>query len=80
LRAAAPGPLRLAPEGTVHAHGALAAARAGCFKKVDNNCAVQLSSVWMDIDAVDFYSEPYDCAILLGNGRFGRYRELQAVR
>ncbi|MEW9683142.1 LysR substrate-binding domain-containing protein [Pseudomonas sp. TE50-2] len=40
------------------------------FKKVDNSCSVQLSSVWMDIDAVDFYSEPYDCAILLGNGRF----------
>ncbi|WP_194788497.1 LysR substrate-binding domain-containing protein [Pseudomonas sp. UFMG81] len=40
------------------------------FKKVDNSCPVQLSSVWMDIDAVDFYSEPYDCAILLGNGRF----------
>ncbi|MDR2306981.1 MAG: LysR family transcriptional regulator [Paucimonas sp.] len=40
------------------------------FKKADNSCAVQLSSVWMDIDAVDFYSEPYDCAILLGNGRF----------
>lgn len=40
------------------------------FKRVDNNCSVQLSSVWMDIDTVDFYSEPYDCAILLGNGRF----------
>lgn len=40
------------------------------FKKVQDNCVVQLSSVWMDIDSVDFYSEPYDCAILLGNGRF----------
>ena len=40
------------------------------FKKIDNSCTVQLSSVWMDIDTVDFYSEPYDCAILLGNGRF----------
>ena len=40
------------------------------FKKVDDSCSVQLSSVWMDIDTVDFYSEPYDCAILLGNGRF----------
>ena len=39
------------------------------FKKVENNYPVQLSSVWMDIDAVDFYSEPYDCAILLGDGR-----------
>ncbi|ORC58818.1 LysR family transcriptional regulator [Pseudomonas floridensis] len=32
---------------------------------------VQLSSVWMDFDSVDLYSEPYDCAILLGNGNFG---------
>ncbi|AIR90727.1 LysR substrate-binding domain-containing protein [Pseudomonas cremoricolorata] len=40
------------------------------FKKLDDTCSVQLSSVWMDIDSVDFYSEPYDCAILLGNGRF----------
>lgn len=40
------------------------------FKKVENSCSVQLSSVWMDIDSVDFYSEPYDCAILLANGRF----------
>lgn len=40
------------------------------FKRIDDNCSVQLSSVWMDIDTVDFYSEPYDCAILLGNGRF----------
>ncbi|WP_019098712.1 LysR substrate-binding domain-containing protein [Pseudomonas putida] len=40
------------------------------FKKHEDNCSVQLSSVWMDIDSVDFYSEPYDCAILLANGRF----------
>jgi DNA-binding transcriptional LysR family regulator len=32
---------------------------------------VQLASVWMDFDSVDFYAEPYDCAILLGNGHFG---------
>jgi DNA-binding transcriptional LysR family regulator len=25
----------------------------------------------MDIDTVDFFSEPYDCAILLGSGSFG---------
>ncbi|WP_442107809.1 LysR substrate-binding domain-containing protein [Pseudomonas sp. NUPR-001] len=31
---------------------------------------VQLSSVWMDIDSVDFYSEPYDAAMLLADGRF----------
>ncbi len=40
------------------------------FKKAEDNCSVQLSSVWMDIDTVDFYSEPYDCAILLASGRF----------
>lgn len=33
--------------------------------------AIQLASVWMDVDSVDFYAEPYDCAILLGNGQFG---------
>jgi len=31
---------------------------------------VQLSSVWMDIDRVDFYSEPFEAAILLADGRF----------
>ncbi|OCT22143.1 LysR substrate-binding domain-containing protein [Pseudomonas putida] len=40
------------------------------FKRIDDSCSVQLSSVWMDIDTVDFYSEPYDCAILLGSGNF----------
>lgn len=41
------------------------------FKKTSNQYSVQISSVWMDIDEVDFYSEPYDCAILLGSGNFG---------
>lgn len=41
------------------------------FRQADNHCNVQLSSVWMDIDTVDLYSEPYDCAILLGPGHFG---------
>lgn len=41
------------------------------FNRVEGNCSVQLSSVWMDVDEVDFYSEPYDCAILLGDGNFG---------
>ncbi|CDZ94717.1 LysR family transcriptional regulator [Pseudomonas saudiphocaensis] len=31
---------------------------------------VQLTSVWMDVDSVDFHSEPFDCAILLGSGDF----------
>ncbi|WP_404438580.1 LysR substrate-binding domain-containing protein [Stutzerimonas chloritidismutans] len=29
---------------------------------------VQLTSAWMDLDAVDFHNEPFDCAILLGHG------------
>ena len=41
------------------------------LKKTSNQYSVQISSVWMDIDEVDFYSEPYDCAILLGSGNFG---------
>lgn len=41
------------------------------FRQAGNHCNVQLSSVWMDIDTVDLYTEPYDCAILLGPGHFG---------
>ncbi len=41
------------------------------FNSADASAAVQLSSVWMDIDTVDFQAEPYDCAVLLGNGQFG---------
>ncbi|MFO2466054.1 LysR substrate-binding domain-containing protein [Pseudomonas sp. 15FMM2] len=41
------------------------------FNRANSDCSVQLSSVWMDVDEVDFYSEPYDCAILLGDGNFG---------
>ncbi|MCK7450032.1 LysR substrate-binding domain-containing protein [Enterobacter chengduensis] len=36
---------------------------------------VEIASVWMDIDSVDFSREPYDCAILLGNGYFGESTE-----
>lgn len=46
----------------------------GClarFKAVAPQVPVQLASVWMDVDSVDFSREPYDCAILLGNGQFG---------
>ncbi|KPY51042.1 Transcriptional regulator, LysR family, partial [Pseudomonas syringae pv. rhaphiolepidis] len=32
------------------------------FKKPAPALPVQLSSVWMDFDSVDFYSEPFDCA------------------
>lgn len=32
---------------------------------------VHVTSVWMDVDHIDFRHEPFDCAILLGNGHFG---------
>lgn len=42
------------------------------FRNSQPGFEVQIASIWMDIDSVDFLSEPYDCAILLGSGRFGR--------
>lgn len=39
------------------------------FQQQPEGFVVHLSSVWMDIDQVDFHSEPYDCAILLGNAQ-----------
>lgn len=41
------------------------------FKQTASTLPVQLASVWMDFDSVDFYSEPYDCAIILSDGHFG---------
>lgn len=46
----------------------------GCLHALRNTAPgfeVQASSIWMDIDTVDFATEPYDCAILLGAGHFG---------
>lgn len=42
------------------------------FNQQHKTIETQLASVWMDIDVVDFNAEPYDCAILLGNGEFGK--------
>ncbi len=45
----------------------------GCLHALRNTAPgfeVQASSIWMDIDTVDFATEPYDCAILLGAGHF----------
>ncbi|MBV6286750.1 LysR family transcriptional regulator [Pseudomonas aegrilactucae] len=47
----------------------------GCIQRYTAADAVQLASVWMDVDSVDFAHEPYDCAVLLGNGQFGRQVE-----
>ncbi|MGE0970398.1 LysR substrate-binding domain-containing protein [Klebsiella sp. WOUb02] len=41
------------------------------FRQQHQRPEIELSSVWMDKDSVDFAREPYDCAILLGNGNFG---------
>lgn len=41
------------------------------FREQYSTPKIEISSVWMDTDTVDFSREPYDCAILLGNGHFG---------
>lgn len=46
------------------------------YKQQNPSEEVHMNSVWMDVDTVDFYSEPYDCAILLGNGNFGKNLEM----
>lgn len=43
----------------------------GSFRAHHTSPKIEASSVWMDIDGVDFDREPYDCAILLRNGHFG---------
>jgi len=40
------------------------------FRLDQPQARVQLTSAWMDLDAVDFDGEPFDCAVLLGNGSF----------
>ncbi|MFK3703776.1 LysR substrate-binding domain-containing protein [Klebsiella sp. NPDC088457] len=41
------------------------------FRQQHQRPVIEMSSVWMDRDSVDFRQEPYDCAILLGDGNFG---------
>ncbi|AXF74906.1 LysR substrate-binding domain-containing protein [Erwinia tracheiphila] len=41
------------------------------FRESHPTPRIEITSVWMDTDVVDFSFEPYDCAILLGNGNFG---------
>jgi DNA-binding transcriptional LysR family regulator len=45
------------------------------FRESNSTPKVQVTSVWMDTDSVDFAKEPYDCAILLGSGQFGEHTE-----
>lgn len=61
--------LRLKAPSTLTMHWLLACLER--FGRLHDAFAVQLASVWMDQDAVDFASEPYDCAVLLGDGHFG---------
>lgn len=41
------------------------------FRQQHQRPEVEMSSLWMDRDCVDFTQEPFDCAILLGDGNFG---------
>jgi len=41
------------------------------YREQNSTSEVQITSVWMDTDNVDFAREPFDCAILLGDGHFG---------
>ena len=44
--------------------------RLSIFRMANSDIEVQLTSAWMDVDEVDFAREPFDCAVLLGAGRF----------
>lgn len=61
--------LRLKAPSTLTMHWLLACLER--FAGEQDPVPVQLASVWMDQDSVDFSHEPYDCAVLLGNGLFG---------
>ncbi|MDW6005061.1 LysR substrate-binding domain-containing protein [Vibrio mangrovi] len=45
------------------------------FREENSSFSVSISSIWMDIDRVNFNTEPYDCGILLGDGQFGTNTE-----
>jgi DNA-binding transcriptional LysR family regulator len=45
-------------------------ARLSRFRHLQAGNDVQLTSAWMETDAVDFAHEPFDCAILLSRGYF----------
>ncbi|MGH8436197.1 MAG: LysR substrate-binding domain-containing protein [Pseudomonas sp.] len=45
-------------------------ARLSRFRHLQAGNEVQLTSAWMDVDKVDFANEPFDCAVLLGDGHF----------
>jgi DNA-binding transcriptional LysR family regulator len=49
------------------------------FRQQHPQPMIEMSSVWMDRDSVDFTREPYDCAILLGDGDFGEENTRQLL-
>ncbi len=49
------------------------------FRQQNATPEIEMTSVWMDTDSVDFTREPYDCAILLGDGRFGAGTEARLL-
>jgi len=49
------------------------------FVEKNSTPEINVSSVWMDVDKVDFRHEPFDCAILLGNGHFGAHTQSQLL-
>lgn len=72
-----PYALRLKSPSTLTIRWLLDALKA--FHQTDAAPAVDIASVWMDTDTVDFNSEPYDCAILLGRGEFGTGTQSQLL-
>ena len=62
------GALRLKAPSTLTMRWLLSTLEA--FQQAYPRQRVQLTSAWMDVDKVDFRHEPFDCAVLLGNGDF----------
>jgi len=62
------GTLRLKAPTTLSLRWLLA--RLARFRQANPQLDIQLTSVWMASDRVDFFHEPFDCAVLLGDGRF----------
>ncbi|WP_374439464.1 LysR substrate-binding domain-containing protein [Pseudomonas panipatensis] len=62
------GVLRLKAPSTLTMRWLLA--RLSAFRMNNSDIEVQLTSAWMDVDRVNFAQEPFDCAVLLSNGRF----------
>ena len=64
-----PGTLRLKTPTTLTSRWLLDAL--STLQEKNDPPGVELASVWMDTDTVDFSREPFDCAVLLGRGECG---------